>query len=105
MNEAIIANHNAVVKPQDEFYHLGDLAFMPSRIAGEILRQLHGKKFIILGNHDTPLRKAGALAGYCEWVKDIHELKIQKARENARRTEKEKEAERYDLLMHDFLVR
>lgn len=34
-----------------------------------------------------------------------HELKIQKARENARRTEKEKEAERYDVLMHDFLVR
>ncbi|CAF4079435.1 unnamed protein product, partial [Rotaria sp. Silwood1] len=32
-----------------------------------------------------------------------HELKIQKARENARRTEKEKEAERFDLLMHDFL--
>jgi len=32
-----------------------------------------------------------------------HELKIQKARENARRTEKEKEAERYDVLMHDFL--
>ena len=34
-----------------------------------------------------------------------HELKIQKARENARRTEKEKETERYDSLMHDFLVR
>ncbi|CAF0933250.1 unnamed protein product [Rotaria sordida] len=32
-----------------------------------------------------------------------HELKIQKARENARRTEKEKEAERFELLMHDFL--
>lgn len=34
-----------------------------------------------------------------------HELKIQKARENARRTEKEKEAERYETLMHDYLVR
>jgi len=34
-----------------------------------------------------------------------HELKIQKARENARRTEKEKEAERNDSLMHEFLVR
>jgi hypothetical protein len=33
-----------------------------------------------------------------------HELKIQKARENARRTEKEKEAERYETLMHDYLV-
>ncbi|CAF1244144.1 unnamed protein product [Adineta steineri] len=32
-----------------------------------------------------------------------HELKIQKARENARRTEKEKEAERYDSLMHEFV--
>jgi hypothetical protein len=34
-----------------------------------------------------------------------HELKLQKARENARRTEKEKEAERYETLMHDFLVK
>lgn len=34
-----------------------------------------------------------------------HELKIQKARENARRAEKEKEAERHELMMHDFLVR
>lgn len=34
-----------------------------------------------------------------------HELKIQKARENARRAEKEKEAERYETLMHDHLVR
>jgi hypothetical protein len=33
-----------------------------------------------------------------------HELKIQKARENARRTEKEKEIERYESLLHDFMV-
>ena len=33
-----------------------------------------------------------------------HELKIQKARENARRTEKEKEIERYQSLLHDFMV-
>ncbi|CAF1186519.1 unnamed protein product [Adineta ricciae] len=32
-----------------------------------------------------------------------HELKLQKARENARRTEREKEAERCDSLMHDFV--
>ena len=33
-----------------------------------------------------------------------HELKIQKAMENARRTEKQKEVERYELLLHDFMV-
>ena len=33
-----------------------------------------------------------------------HELKIQKALENARRTEKEKEIERYESLLHDFMV-
>ncbi|CAF3594368.1 unnamed protein product [Rotaria sordida] len=32
-----------------------------------------------------------------------HELKIQKARENALRTKKEKEIERYETLLHDFL--
>ncbi len=41
---------------------------------------------------------------YLEFSYD-HELKIEKARENARRTEQEKEAERYETLMHDFLVR
>ncbi|CAF4482736.1 unnamed protein product [Rotaria sp. Silwood2] len=32
-----------------------------------------------------------------------HELKIQKARESALRTKKEKEIERYDILLHDIL--
>ncbi|CAF5174685.1 unnamed protein product, partial [Rotaria magnacalcarata] len=32
-----------------------------------------------------------------------HELKIQKARENALRSEKEKELERHETLLHDFL--
>lgn len=32
-----------------------------------------------------------------------HELKSQKARENVRRNEKEKEAERYETLMHEFM--
>jgi len=34
-----------------------------------------------------------------------HELKIQKARENARRTETTKEIERYESLLHDLTVR
>ena len=33
-----------------------------------------------------------------------HELKIQKAQKNARQTEKEKEVERYESLLHDFEV-
>lgn len=49
MNEALIDNHNKVVKPSDRIYILGDLSFgNPSNI----LDRLNGEKILILGNHD-----------------------------------------------------
>lgn len=52
MNETIISNWNAIVKPQDIVYHLGDFAFLPEHKAENILRRLNGHKHFILGNHD-----------------------------------------------------
>lgn len=51
MNEALIANWNAVVKPEDTVYCLGDvsMAFRPIELYSH---RLNGKKFLVPGNHD-----------------------------------------------------
>lgn len=54
MDEALIENWNAVVKPGDLVYHLGDFAFGlgdPERVQ-HIFDRLQGRKILILGNHD-----------------------------------------------------
>jgi calcineurin-like phosphoesterase family protein len=49
MDEAMIANWNAVVGKGDRVFHLGDFSFVP---ADPILERLNGEKHLILGNHD-----------------------------------------------------
>jgi calcineurin-like phosphoesterase family protein len=50
MNEALIANWNARVKPGDTVYHLGDFGFGPT--VRLIRPRLNGNIRLILGNHD-----------------------------------------------------
>jgi calcineurin-like phosphoesterase family protein len=52
MDETIIANWNAVVKPDDKVYHLGDVAMRQAPLDA-IMPRLNGRKRLILGNHDT----------------------------------------------------
>ena len=50
MHEALIANWNAVVRPADTVYHLGDFGFGP---AVRLVRpRLNGNIHLVLGNHD-----------------------------------------------------
>ena len=51
MKEVIIENWNSCVQKNDEVYILGDM-FWYNDEAPEILKQLKGKKYLILGNHD-----------------------------------------------------
>jgi calcineurin-like phosphoesterase family protein len=51
MNEVLIDRWNSVVRSQDIVYHLGDFAFGKENI--KIAERLHGKKRLIMGNHDT----------------------------------------------------
>jgi calcineurin-like phosphoesterase family protein len=63
MNEAIIQRHNALVRPDDDVYVLGD-----SSLGGgdtqiftankALIERLNGKLHIIRGNHDTDRRVA-----------------------------------------------
>ena len=50
MDEALVANWNAVVKPGDKVYHLGDVV-MSKRCLPTVGR-LNGDKVLIRGNHD-----------------------------------------------------
>ena len=53
MVKTYIENHNQLIKPKDEFFFLGDLMIGKNFSLGQkILKNLNGKKHIILGNHD-----------------------------------------------------
>lgn len=53
MDEIMIKNWNALVKPGDKVYHLGDVWFGGNEVADRVLPRLNGKKRLILGNHDN----------------------------------------------------
>ena len=58
MNEILIANWNRKVHGNDTVYILGDMFFRTAD-PEPILRQLKGKKHLIIGNHDS------------QWIKKI----------------------------------
>lgn len=55
MNRSLIENWNYKVNPQDEVFHCGDFSFnnISKNINIDILSQLNGKKYLIIGNHDN----------------------------------------------------
>jgi calcineurin-like phosphoesterase family protein len=62
MEEAMIANWNACVKPGDIGIMVGDSFFCGSLRAKEIMSRLNGYKILISGNHDgtsTQMRNSG----------------------------------------------
>lgn len=53
MNEALIAKYNKVVGKNDVCYWLGDVMYGATKEkVRKILSQMHGRKYLILGNHD-----------------------------------------------------
>lgn len=52
MDEMLIANWNDVVSPEDEVFHLGDVALGPWERWHNILTRLNGFKILVVGNHD-----------------------------------------------------
>jgi calcineurin-like phosphoesterase family protein len=50
MDEALIVNWNAVVRPQDKVYHLGDVSMKRDKIA--LMGRCNGHKRLVRGNHD-----------------------------------------------------
>ena len=53
MDAALIATWNAVVRKDDDIWHLGDFAYRSAKAPADYLRRLNGRKHLIWGNHDT----------------------------------------------------
>lgn len=52
MDQALVDNWNAVVRPEDTVYLLGDVSFHPAETTDRILSALKGKIHLVKGNHD-----------------------------------------------------
>ena len=66
MSWEIVHRWNSAVSHRDSVYILGDFAWKNAE-GLEVLQQLSGRKFLILGNHDKPTEEMKA---YFEWIKD-----------------------------------
>lgn len=51
MNEALVANWNSIVKPEDTVYYLGDFS-LAFRAVETFSFRLNGRKILVPGNHD-----------------------------------------------------
>ena len=55
MNEALIDNHNAVVKEGDFVFHVGDICLGSLFDLVSVLRRLNGTHYLIDGSHDRAM--------------------------------------------------
>lgn len=74
MDKALIDCWNAVARPNDTIYHLGDVSFRNTRETIDILNQLNGTIHLIYGNHDS--RQIRNLPRWAS-VKPLAEIKIE----------------------------
>ena len=57
MDRMMIEQWNAVVKPNDDVYILGDFCYRSTKEPLYYLKKLNGRKHLIIGNHDKHLLK------------------------------------------------
>ncbi len=78
-DKTIIKNWNSKVTENDTVYILGDFCYKSGRHPADYLKQLNGKKVLILGNHDGAITKdIRNLSRYFEEItpyKEIYEDK------------------------------
>ena len=72
-DEWLIKLWNDTVKREDFVYILGDFCLGNRERTEKILSKLHGRKYLIQGNHDKSLK---GLENYFEWVGQIKEAKF-----------------------------
>lgn len=79
MNEFLISKWNDKVKNDDEVYILGDLSYRSGVSVKSYLRQLNGRKHLIVGNHDFQwMKNIGDLKEYFETVSNLEIIKLDK---------------------------
>lgn len=70
MDRTLIDNYNSRVTDNDDVYILGDISFRSVNIE-DYLKQLHGKKHLIIGNHDKEILKNRSLQKYFVEIRDL----------------------------------
>lgn len=76
MNETMIRRWNEKVGPRDEVVILGDLSMGNAKQTNELLERLHGRLYLIIGNHDKRfLEQPGFHKERFVWIKPYAELK------------------------------
>ena len=80
MNKKLIENWNRTVYSNDEIYILGDVTMRSLFYASDILQQLKGRKYLLIGNHDYFAQKKNFDTASCglEWAKPYFELHWEK---------------------------
>lgn len=74
MNEYMLEKWNHKVRTNDDVVILGDLSFgRPEETAG-LLNRLHGRLYLISGNHDRSLSGSAACAERFGWIRPYEEL-------------------------------
>lgn len=74
MNAYMAAQWNKKVRPQDEVVILGDFSIGKAPETNELLKQLHGRLYLIQGNHDRFLKDKNFDTGRFVWIKPYEEL-------------------------------
>lgn len=71
MDEHLIEAWNAVVRPRDTVWHLGDFSLGSPGTAVKYFRRLNGSKHLVVGNHDGKDVKS------CSWA-SVHDIASQR---------------------------
>ena len=74
-DDLLIQRWNMTVDKHDTVYILGDFSFAPAEETRKVLEKLHGKKHLIIGNHDGSCR---GLTNYFESTNHIKEVTFKK---------------------------
>lgn len=74
MNEHMIARWNGRVRKKDEVVILGDFSLGTAAQTNELLRRLNGRLYLLRGNHDRFVDKAGSDLSRFVWIKPYAEL-------------------------------
>ena len=78
MNEYMIRQWNRKVQQKDEVVVLGDFSLGTAEQTNQLLEELNGRKYLILGNHDSVIRHRKFRTELFEWIRPYEELHDQK---------------------------
>ena len=76
MEETMIANHNACVKPGDRVFMLGDFGMGRQDHLPSIFDRLNGQRHILWGNHDKDKRFKKHVEEHAAWAGDYLRLRV-----------------------------